>query len=135
MELADTSAWINREKSTETDDDFSNRILADEIATCSMVVMELLWTTQRPAEFDEFRADLQALPRVSITDRVWERALDVWRELAALGRHRQVKIPDLLVAAAGEQAGVGVCHYDGDFDVIAEVTGQEVRAIAPLGSL
>jgi predicted nucleic acid-binding protein len=55
--------------------------------------------------------------------------------LLFLLRHRQVKIPDLLVAAAAEQAGVGVCHYDGDFDAIAEVTGQEVRAIAPLGSL
>jgi hypothetical protein len=28
-----------------------------------------------------------------------------------------------------------VCHYDGDLDLIAEVTGQAVRAIAPLGSL
>jgi hypothetical protein len=28
-----------------------------------------------------------------------------------------------------------VCHYDADFDLIAEVTGQPVRAIAQLGSL
>ena len=61
--------------------------------------------------------------------------MDVWHELAAAGRQRQVKIPDLLVAAAAEGAGVGVCHYDADFDVIASVTGQPVRAIARLGSL
>ena len=34
-----------------------------------------------------------------------------------------------------EAAEIGVCHYDADFDVIASVTGQPVRAIAPLGSL
>jgi len=135
VELADTSAWTNREKSADTDDDFSTRLLADEIATCPIVVMELLWTTQEPGEFDEFRADLRALPQIAITGGVWERALDVWHELAGLGRHRQVKIPDLLVAAAAEAAEIGVCHYDADFDVIASVTGQPVRAIAPLGSL
>jgi predicted nucleic acid-binding protein len=42
---------------------------------------------------------------------------------------------DLLVAAAAELAGVPVCHYDRHFEVIAEVTGQPVRAIAPLGTL
>jgi len=135
VELADTSAWTNREKSAETDEDFSTRLLTDEIATCPMVVMELLWTTQEAAEFSEFRADLRALPQIPITDDAWERAMDVWHELAAAGRQRQVKIPDLLVAAAAEGAGVGVCHYDADFDVIASVTGQPVRAIARLGSL
>jgi predicted nucleic acid-binding protein len=135
VELADTSAWTNRERSAEADDDFSSRLLADEIATCPIVVMELLWTTQEPGEFAEFSLDLRALPQASITEEVWERAIDVWHELAKLGRHRQVKIPDLLVAAAAEAADIGVCHYDADFDVIAGVTGQPVRAIAPIGSL
>lgn len=135
MELADTSAWTNRERSAELDDDFSNRIIAGEIATCPMVVMELLWTTQNVDEFREFRADLRALPQAPINEDVWERAVDVWQELAGQGRQRQVKIPDLLIAAAAERAGFGLCHYDADFDAIAEVTRQEVRAIAALGSL
>jgi predicted nucleic acid-binding protein len=135
LELADTSAWTNRETSRETDDDFSNRLLADEIATCQIVAMELLWTTRDAREFAEFRLDLRALPEIPITAQVWERATDVWHELAKLARHRQVKIPDLLVAAAAEAAEIGVCHYDADFDVIASVTGQPVRSIAPLGSL
>ena len=46
-----------------------------------------------------------------------------------------MKIPDLLIAAAAELAEVPVCHYDRDFELIADVTGQPVRAIAPLGSL
>lgn len=135
MELADTSAWTNRHKSAAVNDDFSARVVGGEIATCPMVIMELLWTAQSLGDFDELRADLGALPQVPIEGDVWSRAVEVWRELVAAGQHREAKLPDLLVAAAGELAGVPVCHYDGDFDVIAGVTGQSVRAVAPLGTL
>ncbi len=135
MELADTSAWTNRHKSEDADDDFSARILAGEIATCPIVTMELLWTAQSQSDFDELHLDLGALPQAPIGDDVWSRAMEVWRELVARGRHRQVKIPDLLVGASAERAGLAVCHYDRDFDEIAAVTGQPIRAIAPLGTL
>lgn len=135
MELADTSAWTNRHKDPAVDQDFEERILADEIATCPMVVMELLWATQSQQDFEDLRRDLDALAKVTNDQDSWDRAMDVWRELVIQGRHRQVKIPDLLVAASAEIAGLSVCHYDGDFDVIAAVTGQSVRPIAPIGSL
>jgi predicted nucleic acid-binding protein len=61
----------------------------------------------------------------------------VFEQLSRRGplHHRQVALPDLLVAAAAELAGIPVSHYDRDFELIAEVTGQPMRAIAPLGSL
>ena len=70
-------------------------------------------------------------------DRVWRRATDVFERLAELGplHHRRFTLPDILIAAAAELAEVPVLHYDRDFELIAEVTGQPVRAIAPLGSL
>jgi predicted nucleic acid-binding protein len=135
VELADTSAWTNRTKYDAVFADFDGRMFAGEIATCSMVVTELLWTAQNTVEFREQRGDLQALPQLEITERMWTRAIDVWQELVERGRHRQITPPDLLIAAAAELAGVGLCHYDRDFDTIAEITGQPVRAIAPLGSL
>jgi len=57
--------------------------------------------------------------------------------LAARGplHHRQASILDLFIAAAAEEAGLPVLHHDPDFELIAEVTGQPVRAIVPLGSL
>lgn len=87
--------------------------------------------------FRRRRADLEALAVIPIDSVVWERATDVFEQLSARGplHHRQVQIPDLLSAAAAEVAGIPICHYDRDFDVIAELTGQPVRAIAPLGSL
>lgn len=135
MELADTSAWTNRHKDPGVEADFDARILAGEIATCPQVTVELLWTAQTQREFKELREDLGALPQVPVEGATWKRAIEVWQELVEGGRHRQAKPADLLVAAAAEIAGVGVCHYDADFEAIASVTGQQVRAIAPLGSL
>jgi len=135
LELADTSAWTNRHKDPAADNDFQARILAGEIATCPMVTMELLWTAQSGREFEELREELSALPQLAIDAGTWDRAIDVWHELAVLGRHRQVKIQDLLVAATAELAGIPVCHYESDFQAIAEVTGQPERPIASIGSL
>ena len=135
MELADTSAWTNRHKDPGVQADFDARILAGEIATCPQVIMELLWTAQSQQDFAELREDLAALPQVPIDGQIWDRAIEVWQELVDRGRHRQAKIPDLLVAAAAEVSGLAVCHYDADFGAIAALTGQPERAIAPLGSL
>lgn len=54
------------------------------------------------------------------------RELQVQRLLAQRSQ-RGRKIPDLLVAAAAEELGVGVLHYDADFDLIASVTGQRCQ--------
>ena len=97
-------------------------------------MMELLWSS-RASDFEETVSTMAALPQLEADRPAWDRAVAVWRELVRRGRHREARQPDLLVAAVAELAGVPVCHYDRHFDVIAEVTGQPVRAIAPLGSL
>ena len=137
MELADTSAWTSRGKSPDVDADFNERLLAGEVATCPMVELELLWSARDRRSFEALRARIEALLQLPIGMREWRRATDVFGALADQGplHHRQVKLPDLLVAAAAESAGVAVLHYDADFDLIAGVTGQPVRAVAPLGSL
>ena len=134
MELADTSAWTNRHRDEAVRLDFDVRIVRGDIATCPPVVMELLWSA-RASDFEDTVSRMSALPQLEADRPAWERAVAVWRELVLRGRHRQARQPDLLVAAVAELAGVPVCHYDGHFEVIAEVTGQPVRAIAPLGTL
>lgn len=137
IELADTSAWTNRYKDPEVARAFGEQVLAGRIATCEIVVLELLRSAQDHDAFTRRRARLAALPLLEIGRDVWTRATDVFQRLAEAGplHHRRVKTPDLLVAAAAELSGVPVCHYDRDFELIAEVTGQPVRALAPLGSL
>jgi predicted nucleic acid-binding protein len=36
-------------------------------------------------------------------------------------------VPDLIIAAAAELAGLTVLHFDKDFDLIAGITGQPVE--------
>lgn len=137
VELADTSAWTNRHKNPDVFADFNERLEAGRIATCPMVELELLWMGTDHADFVAIRDECNSLERVPIEEAAWQRATDVFERLAARGplHHRQVKLPDLLVAAAAELADLPICHYDADFELIAAVTGQQARAIAPLGSL
>jgi len=44
--------------------------------------------------------------------------------LADRGQHRAPSIPDLIIAATAELAGLTILHLDKDFEVIAAVTGQ-----------
>jgi predicted nucleic acid-binding protein len=60
-------------------------------------------------------------------------ALTLQRRLAERGQHRR-PIPDLLIAATALVHGAALLHYDMDFDLIADVTGQETRWIIPRGT-
>jgi len=137
--LADSSAWIwsRRKAYPELRRWFDEQLEDDAIATCDLVRLELLYGTRSGEAHDQRTRDLDALDTCPITPVEWRRAIDVQGKLAHLGpdRHKQVKIADLLVAAAAESAGVEVLHYDSDFDVIADVTGQPIRWLAPRGSL
>lgn len=138
MELADTSAWSwTRAVNGELRRRFDEALIDGEIATCDMVRLELLHSAQNSIEFKALRQDLQALPDCPIGKAQWERALDIYEQLARQGglHHRAVKHPDLLIAAAAEATGVTILHYDEDYDRIAALTGQAVRWLAPRGSL
>jgi predicted nucleic acid-binding protein len=137
MELADTSAWTTRHRDQRAAEDFDDLVEDGEIAICEIVELELLWSARDERDFADRRDAFEGLPQLSIGENEWRRAIDVFQLLARRGplHHREVKIPDLLVAATAELAGVTVVHYDRDFETIATVTGQPVRALAPLGSL
>jgi predicted nucleic acid-binding protein len=63
-----------------------------------------------------------------------QRARQVQRMLATRSRHGR-KVPDLLVGAAAEDAGLVVLHYDSNFDRIAAVTGQKCEWVIAPGSI
>jgi predicted nucleic acid-binding protein len=69
------------------------------------------------------RCERRSLPRARIDDGVLDRAFEVQGLLADRGQHR-LPIPDLVIAAAAESAGLTVLHYDTDFERIADITGQ-----------
>ena len=71
---------------------------------------------------------------MELTDATFQRAIDVQGLLALRGQHR-VPLPDLIIAATAERAGMVVLHYDADFDRIAAVTEQPMEWVVARGSV
>ncbi len=72
---------------------------------------------------------LSSMPVEYLTPAIEDRSVEVLALLADRGQHRSPSIPDLIIAAAAELAGLTVLHLDKDFDVIAETTGQPVERL------
>lgn len=81
------------------------------------------------------RGTRSAWPFVEMDQPVLDRAVAVQDALAERSQQRGAKIADLLIAAAAESAGLVVLHYDHDFDLIAEITGQPTDWIVPAGTV
>jgi len=110
-------------------------IEAGEVATCSIIDLEVLFSARNGEEHEKVRQRRAlAYQVVPVTEEIFQRAIEIQGELAKTGRHR-VPIPDLLIAATGEAAGLTVLHYDSDYDLIASVTGQSVEWVVPRGSV
>jgi predicted nucleic acid-binding protein len=72
---------------------------------------------------------LSSMPVEYLTPAIEDRAVEVITLLADRGQHRAPSIPDLIIAATAELAGLTILHLDRDFEVIAEVTGQPVERL------
>jgi hypothetical protein len=72
---------------------------------------------------------LSVMPVEYLTPAIEDRAVEVLTLLADRGQHRGPSIPNLIIAAAAELAGLTVLHLDKDFEVIADITGQPVERL------
>lgn len=104
------------------------------VATRGITDLAVGFSAQTATVHAEIRRERRALPRARVDDRVLDRAFEVQGQLADKGQHR-LPIPDLLIAASAEQAGLTVLHYDADYERIAEVTGQPHEWVVARGSV
>lgn len=125
--LADTSAW-RRSARDEIRSDWLAALRSNQIATCPVVMLELLYGTRDREEFDSLDRGMRALRDIPVTRSITQAAITAFRELAATGsgRHR-VSPSDALIAACAQDAGVGVLHCDRHFDRLAAVMSFESR--------
>jgi len=72
---------------------------------------------------------LSAMPVEYQTRAIEDRAVEVLTLLGDRGQHRAPSIPDILIAATAELAGLIVLHLDKDFEIIASVTGQRLERL------
>ncbi|MDX6200318.1 MAG: hypothetical protein QOJ79_3469 [Actinomycetota bacterium] len=105
------------------------------VATCSLVDLELGFSTRNRKEYDELRRERAGFERLDIDQADWDRAYDVQSQLAGTGRTRAVGIADLVLAAVAERHRVTLLHYDRDFAFIADTTSQPTEWVVPSGSV
>lgn len=87
-----------------------------------MTDLEVGFSARNGGERDRLMAALETFELVDIGPTHVARARQVQRLLAVRGLKGR-KVPDLLIAAAGEGAARTVLHYDADFDHRREAPG------------
>lgn len=126
--LVDTSALVRilLEQATE---EWEQRIGAGLVALCDLTELEILYSARSDADRRTIREQLGQFTWCPMPEGVFRRARAVQEQLTAKGEHRSAGAVDLLLAAAAEEQGVALLHYDRDFETIARTTGQPVRML------
>ena len=105
------------------------------VATCSVVVLEVLYSARSPVDYRETRQRLSlALELAPIDQGILDRAVELQALLAQRSEHRGVALPDLIIAATAEKHDLVVLHYDADFERVADVSGQTMEWVVARGS-
>lgn len=110
-------------------------LVRGDLAVCGTSMLEILYSARSADDYAAVREELEGLSRVPVDDAVIDRALETQSALARTGQHRRASLPDLLLAAAAERAGLTILHYDSDLDRIAGVTAQRSEWIVPRGTV
>jgi len=131
--LLDTSI-VSRLGRPEVRDIIDPLTHAGRIGRAGITDLEVGYGSRNAQEWDQDMADLSVFELIETTSDHVRRARQVQRLLASRSQ-RGRKVPDLLIAAAAEQAGLTLVHYDNDFELIANVTGQRCQWVVPAGSI
>lgn len=139
--LLDMSAWarvlLDRLPS-DSRERYGDALRAREIFTSEPFLLEALYSARDGSDYPRLVRMLGALPQAPSSASSLALALDAQKQLSRVpGVSHRVKPLDLLVAAIAHEQALGVLHYDGDYDVIAQHSGLRLDStwIAPRGSL
>jgi len=128
--LIDKSALVRLADSPDAGE-WANRTERGLIRICTVTRLEVGYSARTAAQARSvFRSPpISAMPVEYQTPAIEDRSLEVQVALASTGKHRAPSIPDLIIAATAELAGLTVLHVDNDFDVIAGITGQPLERL------
>jgi predicted nucleic acid-binding protein len=126
--LIDKSALVRLATSPDAAD-WADRIQRGLVRITTVTRLEVGYSARSAGDL---RAGLRqppvsAMPVEYLTPAMEDRAVEVLALLADRGQHRAPSIPDLLVAATAELAGLTILHCGKDFDLIAAITGQPTQ--------
>jgi predicted nucleic acid-binding protein len=137
--LIDNSAFVRlaspaleERRSHEIADALEQRL----VGVCLPFLLEAGYSARSATDHGELLRELMALPMLHIDTEVERRAVDAQHQLARAGHHRLPPV-DLIISALADRHGVGVLHYDHDFDTLAARTDLRFASVwlARRGSL
>lgn len=128
--LIDKSALVRLGGSAEADA-WADRIQRGMVRIATVTLLEVGYSARdaHDLHLGFHRPPVNSMPTENATPVSEDRAVAVLTLLAARGQHRAPSVPDLVIAAIAESAGLVVLHDDKDFELIAEITGQPVQRL------
>lgn len=130
--LVDKSAYVRLQLGQVPNrDEWSARISRGLVRLSTITRLELGYSARSgQAAREQFATPpLSLMPVEYLTPAIEDRALHVQLLLADRGQHRAPSIPDLLIAATAEKAGLTVLAADKDFNLVAAITGQPIETL------
>ncbi len=123
--IIDKSALVRLGSSPDADE-WASKIHRGLVRIATVTRLEVGYSARTAADLTVSiaRPPLSSMPIEYLTPAIEDRAVEIQVMLAHRGQHRAASVPDLLIAAAAELAGLTVLHADSDFELIAEITGQ-----------
>jgi hypothetical protein len=127
--LVDTSAWIDgMRRDGPAKAKLADLLRRDRVATCDLVIAELLAGPLAAPEYARVARMLRALHYMDTPSGLGWRAGDLGKRLR--GRGLRVPATDLLIAALAEHFGLGIAHCDRHYDLIAREADLRLMRLA-----
>lgn len=131
--LVDTSV-LTRLPNSEVRAAVSPLVEQGRVGRCTMSDLETGFSARNANEWDALQRALSIFPVVDVVSSDFDQARESQRALAALGLKGR-KVPDLIIAAVALRMELTVLHYDRDFELIEQVTGQPTRWVVERGTI
>jgi predicted nucleic acid-binding protein len=120
--LVDTSAWVEFLRSTGSPVcEAVDTLLADDLAICDAISMELLAGARDERQLAQLRGLLARTTTLPITPADYEFAATMYRTCRRRGETVR-RLIDCLIGAVAIRAGVEILHADADFLALAQHT-------------
>jgi predicted nucleic acid-binding protein len=123
--LADTSAWMQARRDAKARDLLLAAIERGDVCWCWPVRYELMVDARGLDGLAAVESTLESLREVPVDRSVQRAALSTMRELTAAGSHGAHRFPltDLTVAAAAQDAGIDILHFDKHLERLGDHLG------------
>jgi len=130
--LADTSAWMQARRDSKARRLLLAAVERGDVCWCWPVRYELMVDARGAEGLAAVERTLEGLREIPVDRSVQRVVLATMRELAAAGSHGAHRYPltDLAVAAAAQDASIGILHFDQHLERLGEHLDVEAHWIS-----